>query len=426
MNRPVYAEEHAVVTSKLGLFNLHIGAGDVLEGQMKDIDWGSSSHYISVQMDVENTGNFQEMGTSQLLTVPYAFYAEKSGSSEEDGSRADPDDWTINGNAGTTAGTNFLGTTDAQDLVFKTNSVEVGRFTTTGNLDLSAGNAITIGGANALNMDGTNNVFIGDDAGSSLTSGAANSFIGTGAGENITTGSFNLFTGFRSGRANTTGSNNAFIGNLAGKSNTSASANLFLGSWAGFSNTTGSGNSFIGYRAGYSSNGSENVIIGYQAGQGNTSGTRNVAVGYRSGFSNTVGNRNVFIGDQADGIGTLTNATAIGADALVTQSNSVVLGNAANVGIGTSAPTDKLHVEGSIRMVDGNEATGFIPVSDADGVMTWTDPASISTASIFELHGDTVRLDTNVVDISVANFVFGSPQLDHDGISSHENKMFFD
>ncbi len=41
-------------------------------------------------------------------------------------------DWSLLGNAGTTAGTNFLGTTDAQDLVFKTNTTERARFLSTG------------------------------------------------------------------------------------------------------------------------------------------------------------------------------------------------------------------------------------------------------------------------------------------------------
>ncbi len=42
--------------------------------------------------------------------------------------------WLLLGNAGTTAGTNFLGTTDAQDLVFKTNSTEWMRVTSTGHV----------------------------------------------------------------------------------------------------------------------------------------------------------------------------------------------------------------------------------------------------------------------------------------------------
>ena len=44
--------------------------------------------------------------------------------------------WNILGNAGTTAGTHFLGTTDAQDLVFKSNSIEYMRILTTGRVGI--------------------------------------------------------------------------------------------------------------------------------------------------------------------------------------------------------------------------------------------------------------------------------------------------
>ncbi len=42
--------------------------------------------------------------------------------------------WSLTGNSGTTAGSNFIGTTDAQDLVFKTNNTEDVRITTSGEL----------------------------------------------------------------------------------------------------------------------------------------------------------------------------------------------------------------------------------------------------------------------------------------------------
>ncbi|MFM1876703.1 MAG: hypothetical protein RL266_2440, partial [Bacteroidota bacterium] len=51
-----------------------------------------------------------------------------------------------------------------------------------------------------------------------------------------------------------------------------------------------------------------------------------------------------------------------------------------NVGIGATSPSEKLHVAGSIRMVDGNQAAGYIPVSDANGKMTWTDPTTVAAA----------------------------------------------
>ncbi len=64
---------------------------------------------------------------------------------------------------------------------------------------------------------------------------------------------------------------------------------------------------------------------------------------------------------------------------LTTANNEVYMMGA--VGIGNDNPGEKLDVTGSIRMQDGNQAAGFIPVSDANGTMTWTDPATITTAS---------------------------------------------
>lgn len=51
-----------------------------------------------------------------------------------------------------------------------------------------------------------------------------------------------------------------------------------------------------------------------------------------------------------------------------------------NVGVGTSAPTQKLDVNGKIRMRTG-AAAGYVPVSDASGNMTWTNPSSLSTSN---------------------------------------------
>lgn len=56
-----------------------------------------------------------------------------------------------------------------------------------------------------------------------------------------------------------------------------------------------------------------------------------------------------------------------------------------NVGIGTSVADSKLHVQGQIRMVDGNEGTGKVMVSDANGTASWADPTSSSTYAIGQM-----------------------------------------
>ena len=63
-----------------------------------------------------------------------------------------------------------------------------------------------------------------------------------------------------------------------------------------------------------------------------------------------------------------------GQDANGTTPDLYIQGSGAtrgNVGINTDIPTEKLHVEGSIRMVDGTEQNGYVLTSDADGVGTW-------------------------------------------------------
>lgn len=52
------------------------------------------------------------------------------------------------------------------------------------------------------------------------------------------------------------------------------------------------------------------------------------------------------------------------------------LSNAGRLGIGTSSPDAALHVAGSIKMVDGNQAAGRILTSDAGGLARWESPAA--------------------------------------------------
>ncbi|MCI5056446.1 MAG: hypothetical protein MRY83_10085 [Flavobacteriales bacterium] len=59
---------------------------------------------------------------------------------------------------------------------------------------------------------------------------------------------------------------------------------------------------------------------------------------------------------------------------------AATISSSGNLGIGTSSPDEELHIEGSVKMVDGNESNGYIMVSDANGTGAWTDPTTITTA----------------------------------------------
>ena len=141
------------------------------------------------------------------------------------------------------------------------------------------------------------------------------------------TGAFNTFVGFESGNAISGGTSNSFFGIFAGKNTTGGSNNSFFGSYAGRDNDTGSENSFFGQGAGLKNTlGAGNSLFGYGAGLNNTTGTNNTFVGFVAGQSNTTEEYNTFIGYRANGTAGITNATAIGANSVVTTSNTMVLG----------------------------------------------------------------------------------------------------
>lgn len=77
----VYQETHAVTTNDFGFFDLYIGAGSVVSGSFGNINWGNDSYYNEVEMDATGGTVYQSMGTTQLVSVPYALYAKTSGSS---------------------------------------------------------------------------------------------------------------------------------------------------------------------------------------------------------------------------------------------------------------------------------------------------------------------------------------------------------
>ncbi|HJZ79158.1 MAG TPA: tail fiber domain-containing protein, partial [Pyrinomonadaceae bacterium] len=264
------------------------------------------------------------------------------------------------------------------------------------------GNSFFGTSAGSRNVDGSENSFFGTDAGGFTTSGGHNSFFGSGAGFQNTTGAGNSFFGASAGRGNTTGDSDAFFGNSAGRSNSTGSSDSFFGASAGSSNTTGINNSFFGTSAGsFNSTGFYNSFFGFGAGQfnstghdneffggdagsrnsdgvfnsffgssagfNNTTGRNNSAFGAGAGLTNITGSFNSYLGDIADSMDGLTNATAIGNRAYVTQSNSLVLGSingvnganvTVNVGIGTTAPQQRLHVDGTEVLSTGFQS-GF-------------------------------------------------------------------
>ena len=72
-----YSETRAVTTNQFGLFTISIGSGGTTAatGSMSAVTWASGNKYLQVELDPAGGSSFLNMGTSQLLSVPYALYA---------------------------------------------------------------------------------------------------------------------------------------------------------------------------------------------------------------------------------------------------------------------------------------------------------------------------------------------------------------
>lgn len=256
--------------------------------------------------------------------------------------------------------------------IFQSSVGEVGIGTTApaATLDVDG----TVNAASGFNLWGApfasgsaalNNLFVGGGGNSTMT-GVANLAFGSGTLLKDTTGYYNTAMGDDTLSADTTGYGNTALGVDALHSNTTGTVNTALGIEALTSNTTGSENTAEGINAlaenisgnedtanGYgaleqNTTGSYNVADGLLAVSSNTTGIANTGIGFAALYdSNTTGNYNTALGYYAGPDHNSTNlnfATAIGAGAVVSESNALVLGGtgsyAVKVGIGTATPSN--------------------------------------------------------------------------------------
>lgn len=282
----------------------------------------------------------------------------------------------------------------------------------------------TATGVAALSSDttGRNNTAMGQSALSHNIAGSWNTAIGTLAmylstGDATGNGSYNTAVGDEALYANSTGSGNTAVGEVALESNTTGQGNTATGEGALFSNTTGISNTANGNGALYDNTGNVNTASGVGALGTNTAGSYNTALGGFAGQaadgSKTTASNDTFLGAMsAVSTGSLTNATAIGANSEVAASNAMVLGSIAgvngatantNVGIGTTTPLYTLDVHGA-----GN-FTG--PVTFAAG-QTFPGTGSVSSiASGAGLAGGTITSSgtLSIAAAGVTNAMLANP-----------------
>ncbi len=73
-----YQETHNPTTSALGLFSVNVGMGTVVSGTFSGINWGKNAKFLQVEMDPAGGTTFTDLGTTQMMSVPYALQASNS------------------------------------------------------------------------------------------------------------------------------------------------------------------------------------------------------------------------------------------------------------------------------------------------------------------------------------------------------------
>jgi len=336
----------------------------------------------------------------------------------EEGSGSGGSGWSLDGNNFdnvNNADKKFLGTTTWHSLFLRSNNKQIAEFDPHGGIALGFNTkadwaGVAIGNSASITADEA--VAIGKNA----KSGSRSISLGNGA---LATNDEAIGLGFN---ANSSGSKATAIGHSAKASanqsvalgqaaSASGSSSFAIGSNAqatqnaafaiGNSAKATSNEAFaIGTNA--SSSSDQGMAIGVGATTKNqqnafaigvnseASGNNSMAIGHSSNVSGqyaaAIGYNSKASQQNATALGSNSNAnaqnsTAIGYQSTANTAYSIVLGNntaasnwnGSKIGIGTSDPTAKLHVNGSLRIVDGSEGANKILMSDAQGNASWKD-----------------------------------------------------
>jgi len=266
--------------------------------------------------------------------------------------------WALTGNSGTSAGTNYIGTSDNVAFDFRTNATQAMRLNTGQELligtttDAGAykiqvnGDIYTTG---KFNINGNQWIFAPDQTnfaktiyfgnnGASLSHGSGlegqyGTYVGWDAAKSMTTGNRNTALGSEAMLTATTAVQNVAVGTDALYLPTAASQNVAIG----VSAMQNAGNSIsnsigIGYQSLFNVTGTGNIGLGHSSGLNTTSGTENEWIGYFTGYQNQTGSKNVGVGSQAltgTASNSFSNNVAIGYKsgfAVTTASNNILLG----------------------------------------------------------------------------------------------------
>ena len=141
----VFEEEFTgISTNDHGLATVSIGTGTPVTGTLANVDWSSNSYFLEVELDETGSSGYTVMGTSQILSVPYAMHATTADSVDD--ADADPtneiQDLDLAGN--TLSLTDDATTVDLSGYLDDTDTDEQDLSVGSGNLNISGGTGVAL------------------------------------------------------------------------------------------------------------------------------------------------------------------------------------------------------------------------------------------------------------------------------------------
>jgi hypothetical protein len=244
-------------------------------------------------------------------------------------------------------------------------------------------NNVAIGYAAASSVTSGGNIAVGPGTLSSCIDAGANVAIGDRAGAcngaAVGSAASNVMIGQFAGNAIDQGTYNTVVGTSAGIALTDSDGNVAVGAGALYTATTSSNNVAVGTDALNLATGNDNIGLGFQAGNNITTGSHNVIIGYDVDAPSATTDGQLVIGNLIFGTGIDGTGTTI---------------SSGKIGIATNAPNVLFQV-GSSSVTDGNQ----IRVQDANGNCVLNPGTSASQS--WSCSSDE-RLKFNITDNAVS------------------------
>lgn len=235
-----YIETHTATTNSNGLATVQIGGGTLVSGDFSTIDWSNGPYFMKTETDPNGGTVYSISGTTQLLSVPYALYAETSGSS------TDSQTLTFTGTTLSVSGGNSVNLSSLLNDADASTTNEIQTLSVSGQtLSISGGNSVTLPAATGNTLD------------QSYDQG------GAGLGRSITTDAGAV-------QINNSGTNTTGLEVNTGVSNSTAVLANVTSTGVGFrAESTNSANTFAAIQANTnSSNANNSAILGNNSGAG--------------------------------------------------------------------------------------------------------------------------------------------------------------